>query len=95
MPHNVIIRLVLMVLAALMLSGCGAAPRYWYNSQKDVMSSKKDLFQCEEEAASYSRNMGEAGDKEIVGKRLRDCMELRGYLSLTEDELPKGAPKLR
>ncbi len=95
MTRKTLLLMVLVALAAVLLSGCGAAPRYWYNSQKDVAAAKADLFQCEEEAAAYSRNMGEAGDKKIVEKRLRDCMGLRGFLSLTEDELPKGAPKLR
>lgn len=95
MTRNTLILFVLVALASFALSGCGGAQRYWYNSQKDVASSKKDLFQCEEEAAAYSRNMGQAGDTKMVEKRLRDCMELRGYLSLTEEELPKGAPKLR
>ncbi len=94
MTSKTLILAALAVLCTLLLSGCGATPRYWYNAQKDIASSKKDLFQCEEEAAAFSRNMGEAGNKDVVQKRLRDCMELRGYLSLTEEELPKGAPKL-
>jgi hypothetical protein len=95
MNRKTLILMLLVLLAALLLSGCGGAPRYWYNAQKDQTAAKADLFQCEEEAAAYSRNMGDAGNKDIVEKRLRDCMGLRGFLSLTEEELPKGAPKLR
>jgi flagellar basal body-associated protein FliL len=95
MTRKTLIFVLLVLLAALMLSGCGAAPRYWYSSQKDATSTKKDLFQCEEDAASFSRNMGEAGNKDVFQKRLQDCMTLRGYLSLTERDLPKDAPKVR
>ena len=95
MKHRFIIPGALLALAALALSGCAGAPRYWYNTQKDAHTSKADLFQCEEEAAAFSRNMGDAGSKNVVQKRLHDCMELRGYLWITEDELPKDAPKLR
>jgi len=77
------------------LAGCGAAPRYWYNGQKDAMSAKKDLFECEEQAAAYSRDMGKAGDDDLVKARKSQCMELRGYLSVKKDELPKDAYQLR
>jgi len=95
MTRKTLILVLLVLLAALMLSGCGGAPRYWYNAQKDQTAAKTDLFQCEEDAASFSRNMGEAGNKDVFQKRLQGCMTLRGYQSLTERELPKGAPKVR
>ena len=68
---------------------------YWYNAKKDLMDVKTDKFQCEEAAAAYSRNMGEAGDKEIVSKRIKDCMELRGYVFINENEMPDGAAKIK
>lgn len=80
---------------ALTLSGCGGGAMYWYNAKKDLMTTKTDKFQCEETAAAYSRNMGEAGNKDIVNKRIKDCMEIRGYVFITESELPEGAPKIK
>ena len=77
------------------LSGCGGGAMYWYNAKKDLMGTKTDKFQCEESAAAFSSNMGDAGNKELLSKRIRDCMEVRGYVYVQEGELPEGAPRLK
>lgn len=95
MKSRILALTALAVFAVTVLAGCGAAPRYWYNGQKDAMSAKKDLFECEEQAAAYSRDMGKAGDDDVVATRKSQCMELRGYVAVKKDELPKDAYKIQ
>jgi hypothetical protein len=73
------------------LSGCGKS--YWYSATKDATAFQQDHFQCEAESATYSANMGQAGKKSVVEKRMADCMKLRGYGQADEGEVPKGAVK--
>jgi ABC-type dipeptide/oligopeptide/nickel transport system ATPase component len=80
-----------MMAAVIGLSGCGKS--YWYSTTKDATAFQQDRFQCEAEAATYSTNMGQAGKKSMVEKRMADCMKLRGYGQADESDVPKGAAK--
>lgn len=95
MKFRMLLAIVVAGALAALLSGCGSAQKYWYSPQKDSAALKLDFFQCEEEAAAYSRNMGVAGKQKVVDERLAQCMELRGYKAVPEKELPKGSPRLR
>ena len=82
---------IFLAVVALGVSGCGKA--YWYSTAKDATAFQADRFQCESDAATFSANMGEAGKKSVIDKRMLDCMKLRGYGRADESEIPKGAAK--
>ncbi|MDQ5987351.1 MAG: hypothetical protein CSYNP_03091 [Syntrophus sp. SKADARSKE-3] len=83
--------LIAAMAAVIGLSGCGKS--YWYSTTKDAASFQQDHFQCEADAATYSSNMGQAGKKSVVEKRMADCMKLRGYGQAEEGDIPKRAVK--
>ncbi len=76
------------------LSGCGAGKMYWFHPTKDLQTIKNDKYECESAAARYSADMGKAGKEEIVSKRFKECMELKGYVYIEESQIPKGANKI-
>ncbi|HOV89945.1 MAG TPA: hypothetical protein PKW07_04450 [Syntrophorhabdaceae bacterium] len=84
--------LLIMIVPA--LSGCGAGKMYWFHPTKDLQTIKKDKYECESAAAKYSADMGKAGKEEIVSKRLKECMELKGYAYIEESQIPKGANRI-
>ncbi|MCX8111396.1 MAG: hypothetical protein N3D15_09140 [Syntrophorhabdaceae bacterium] len=86
--------LILLVLITPALFGCGGGAMYWYHPNKDMQTVKKDKYECEDAAARYSADMGKAGKEEVVKKRLKECMELRGYIYSEESKIPKGASKI-
>lgn len=91
------VRAMIVFLAAAFLmvfTGCGASKAFWYQTGKESSVLRKDLFDCQEEAAQYSKNMGKAGKQEIVEERIKKCMEVRGYVLIKEEELPSGAPRI-
>jgi hypothetical protein len=82
---------IFIMVAALCISGCGK--NFWYSTAKDAAAFQQDRFQCEADAATYSANMGNAGKKSLVEKRMIDCMKLRGYVWADESDAPRGAAK--
>ncbi len=84
---------MLLIWGVLVTNGCGRT--LWYSATKDSQTFRKDLFQCEGEAAIYSSNMGEPGKKSIVDKRLLECMKLRGYGRADESDIPEGVTVFR
>lgn len=77
--------------AMLLVSGC-ASPHYvWYQTGKDRPAFMKDKFECDEESALYAKQLDKRGDQEVISKRLKECMGLRGYLRVREEEVPSGA----
>ncbi|MGV8080133.1 MAG: hypothetical protein AB2L22_08750 [Syntrophales bacterium] len=87
--------ILLLLLLPLILSGCASKNMYWYNSGKDLRATKADKFECEEAAVTYSRDMGKAGNMDIINQRIRECMEIRGYIYAPEDEIPAGAFRVK
>ncbi|MBP8625745.1 MAG: hypothetical protein KBE27_06430 [Syntrophorhabdaceae bacterium] len=86
--------LMLLILVAHVLIGCGGGVMYWYHPSKDIQSVKNDKYECESAAARYSADMGKAGKEDIVNKRFKECMELKGYIYTEESSIPKGASKI-
>ncbi len=86
--------LMLLILIGPALSGCGGGKMYWYSPNKDIQTIKADKYECEAAAAKYSADMGKAGKEEIVSKRLKECMELKGYVYIDESQIPKGAGRI-
>lgn len=80
--------------SSLLISGCGSTNYVWYQAGKDKAAFMQDHLQCEEDAALFARYMNKRGDKEVIAKRMKDCMGVRGYLKVAEDDLPTGAEKL-
>lgn len=77
--------------AMLLLSAC-ASPKYvWYQPGKDRPAFMKDKFECDEESALYAKQLDRRGDQEVISRRLKECMDLRGYLRVREEEVPSGA----
>lgn len=82
--------LVIMLFAA----GC-ASPNYvWYQQGKDNITSTRDKLVCEEESALYAKHIDKRGNEEVISARMKECMELRGYVQIREEDLPQGANKL-
>ncbi|HOI75470.1 MAG TPA: hypothetical protein PLO63_15100 [Syntrophales bacterium] len=86
---------MLLLLLLLILSGCAPKNMYWYNSGKDMRSAKTDKFECEEAAVTYSRDMGQAGNTDMIDQRIRECMEIRGYVHAPEEEIPAGSFRVK
>lgn len=80
----------LLLLLAVGLGGCGTT-YVWTHTAKTVEAFKKDKFECEDDAATFSAHMGKAGEAKVVEPRLRACMELRGYRQVPDDEVPAGS----
>jgi len=77
----------------LVLPFMGCSTKYaWYHPGKEEGARQQDLYACQTDAAKYSFEMGKAGNKSIIEKRLGACMELRGYRWLAEEDAEmKGA----
>ena len=85
----------LFIAATMMLgiTGC-AGPNYvWYQQGKDRISFMKDNLECEEESALYAKQLDKKGDQEVIASRMKECMGLRGYMKIREQDLPQGATK--
>ena len=68
----------------------GCSTKYaWYNPVKDNLALKQNVFDCEEKAAAYSKNMGKAGKQKIVDQHMTECMEALGYKLVPEKSIPK------
>ena len=87
--------LICMVAGCLLLGGCGGASYVWYQAGRDQAAFKQDHLQCEEEAALFAKQMDKRGDKEVISNRMKDCMGVRGYVKVLEEDLPAGAEKLQ
>lgn len=93
---HILPRTIFLLLAAIMLltlSGCAGGNYVWYQGGKDRATFKKDYLQCEEESALYARNLDKQGNEEIILSRMKECLGLRGYLRVLEDDAPKGVEK--
>jgi len=73
-------------------SGC-STQYVWYHPDKDDLARKQDIFDCEEKAAAYSKNLGKAGKPKIVDQHMTECMEVLGYKSVPEKSMPKAEAK--
>lgn len=82
----------LLALLPLILGGCAGVNYVWYQPAKNAAAFGQDHLQCEEEAALYAKHMNKRGDRDVISGRMKECMEIRGYAKLPENELPKGAP---
>lgn len=86
-------RIFLLIIASTLfmaLTGC-AGPNYvWYQKGKDRVAFNKDNLECEEESAQYARFLDKRGDQDIISNRMKECMGLRGYLRIREEEVPRG-----
>jgi hypothetical protein len=77
----------------LLASGC-ASPNYvWYQGGKDRAAFAKDNLECEEESALYAKHLDKRGDKEVISARMKECMGLRGYVKVLEQDVPQGMEK--
>jgi hypothetical protein len=65
--------------------GC-SSKHVWFNSKKDDLVRKQDIFSCEEKAAAYSRNMDKAGNKKIIEQHMNECMEALNYKWVPEKQ---------
>ncbi len=88
-------KLIALMMLLLILSGCASKNMYWYNAGKDMRATKADKFECEEAAVTYSRDMGKAGDMDMINQRIRECMEIKGYVHAPEEEIPAGAFRVK
>lgn len=70
------------------ISGC-ASRHAWFNPAKDDQARFADTYECEKQAATYSMNLGKPGNKNIVEARLKECMDLRGYKWVKEEDIPE------
>jgi hypothetical protein len=69
------------------MSGC-STKHAWFKPDKDDLGRKQDVLSCEEKAAKFSRNMGKAGNKDIVDQHMKECMEALDYKWVPEDSIP-------
>ncbi|NPU85874.1 MAG: hypothetical protein HPY65_15465 [Syntrophaceae bacterium] len=88
-------KLTILLILVFIVSGCAPQSMYWYNTRKDMRAAKVDKFECEEAAVTYSRDMGQAGNTDMINQRLRECMEIRGYVYAPEDKIPSGAFRVK
>ena len=75
------------------LAGCSSGKYVWYQTGKDMMTFKKDNLQCEEESALYAKYLDKRGNEEIISGRMKECMGLRGYVRVLEQDVPPGVEK--
>ncbi len=88
------ILLLLFALAtALSLSGCAGSSYVWYQAGKDRTTFTKDKLECEEESALYAKHLDKRGNEGVISARMKECMGLRGYAQVREEDLPPGADK--
>ena len=89
-------RVVLFLAAAVLMllaSGC-ASPNYvWYQQGKDRVMFTKDKLECEEESALYAKQLDKRGNEEVISARMKECMGLRGYVKVLEQDVPQGVEK--
>lgn len=85
--------LLLLSAAAMMLlvSGCASPSYVWYQPGKDRPAFMKDKFECDEESAQYAKFLDKRGDQDVIRERTKECMGVRGYLRISEEEVPSGA----
>lgn len=78
-------------LIALCMTGCAGSNYVWYQQGKDRVSFTKDKLECEEESALYAKHLDKRGNNEVISGRMKECMGLRGYVQVREEDLPQGA----
>lgn len=78
---------------ALSISGCGSSNYVWYQQGKDRMMFTKDHLACEEESALYAKQLDKRGNEEVISARMKECMGLRGYVKVLEQDVPAGMEK--
>jgi len=89
-------KIIVFILAAVMLlnfCGCGGGTYVWYQGGKDRAAFVKDNLECEEESAQYARYLDKRGNKEVITARMKECMGLRGYVKVLEQDVPQGMEK--
>jgi hypothetical protein len=93
---EMVLKTITFVLVAVMLltfCGCGGATYVWYQGGKDRATFTKDNLECEEESAQYAKYLDKRGDKEVISSRMKECMGLRGYVKVLEQDVPQGMEK--
>ena len=83
----------LAVVMLMILGGCGGGNYVWYHKDNDRAAFMKDNLQCQEESAQYAKFLDKRGDKDVIGDRMKECMGLRGYVKVLEEDLPAGAKR--
>ncbi len=58
---------------------CCSAKQAWANPEKDASSRKQNIFFFEEKSATYSRDIGKAGDRKVIDQHTAECMEAPDY----------------
>lgn len=56
-----------------------------YAASSDDVAKRKILYDCQEQAAAFTKNMGRPGDQELYQQHLKDCIEIA-----TPKTLPKS-----
>ncbi len=89
------VRVVLLLAAVVMLlaSGCASPSYVWYQQGKDRIMFTKDKLECEEESALYAKQLDKRGNEEVISARMKECMGLRGYVKVLEQDVPQGMEK--
>ena len=85
--------LVLVAIMLLTISGCAGGNYVWYQAGTDKVTFKKDNLECEEESALYAKHLDKRGNEGVISERMKECMGLRGYDKVLEENLPAGANK--
>lgn len=93
--HNIVLKIFLTLGLCAMITACASKDIYWYKVDAKEQEIKRDKFQCEEAAVTYANDMGASGKKEMISKRIKTCMEIRGYAGVPEKSLPPGAPRVK
>jgi len=69
------------------LGGC--TPNVWYHrEQNDPLNFRRDISQCQQEAAEFGARIAEKDRKAAVKERTKACMKARGYGWGTVNEVP-------
>lgn len=80
-------------LAVLSMSGCAGSTYVWYQQGKDRVQFTKDKIECEEESALYAKQLDKRGNEAVISARMKECMGLRGYVRVLEQDVPAGMEK--
>lgn len=93
--RNMILKIFLVLSLCAMTAACASKEIYWYKAGAKEQTIKSDKFQCEEAAVAYANDMGASGKIDMINKRIKACMESRGYVGVPKKSLPSGAPKVK
>jgi hypothetical protein len=86
-------RIAAFSLCVIFLGGCASSNYVWYQTGKEKTPFKKDHLECEEESAIYAKHLDKRGNKDVIFARMKECMGLRGYLKVLEEDVPQGMEK--